>query len=62
MAQSGKKIVKLINLFCHQKVFDGAFFELIRMLMSKNVNNDVNKDLPIFTSRSKKKSFPEDDK
>ena len=39
---------------------DDAFFELIRMLMSKNVNNDVNKDLPIFT-KGKKCSFSKAD-
>ena len=50
MAHSEKISFSSLAFFANtEAVFDDALFELIRMLMSKNVNNDVYKDLPIFT-------------
>ena len=35
------QLSQLLNLFC---AYSDVFYELTRMLMSKNVNNDVSKD------------------
>ena len=35
---------QLVNLIC---AYSDVFFGLTGMLMSKNINNDVSKDLPI---------------
>ena len=38
------QLFQLLNLF---RTYGHGFYELSRMLMRKNVNNDVNKDSPI---------------
>ena len=48
------KIINLISFFKllnFVRIYGHSFYEISRMLIRKNVNNNVNKDSPIATDR-----------